>query len=107
FATSAVACRAGLAALDDGEHVERTVELARWGREYFRSTLVCPTYPSHGNFVLVEVGDAEAVSEELRERGVIVRDCTSFGLPEHIRVTCGNESETRVAVDAINEVVGR
>ncbi len=38
-------------------------------------------------FFLVEVGDATATKEHLLEHGVLVRDCTSFGLPTHIRVS--------------------
>jgi histidinol-phosphate aminotransferase len=51
------------------------------------------------------VGDAEAVSADLEDAGVIVRDCTSFGLPGCIRVTCGTEADTKHAVDVINEVL--
>ena len=104
FATGAIACQAGLAALEDDEHVRKTVETARWAREYMREHVDAPVLESHGNFVLVDVGDATAVSADLQEMGVIVRDCTSFGLPGHIRVTCGTESETERAVEAINEV---
>ncbi|NHN40361.1 histidinol-phosphate transaminase [Halorubellus sp. JP-L1] len=111
FAASELACRAGLAALDADEHVEQSVETARWSRQYMRDALDAPVWESQGNFVLVDVADARgpesasAVASELQERGVIVRDCTSFGLPGCIRVTCGTESETERAVDAINEVL--
>ncbi|MFB6081531.1 MAG: histidinol-phosphate transaminase [Halanaeroarchaeum sp.] len=105
FAASAVACTAGLAALGDDEHVERSVETAAWSREYMYENVDARTYESHGNFVLVEVGDASAVADALQKRGVIVRDCTSFGLPEHVRVTCGTEDETRRAVTELNEVL--
>ncbi|WP_440006603.1 histidinol-phosphate transaminase [Halomicrococcus sp. SG-WS-1] len=105
FAASELACRAGLAALDDDEHVRRSVETARWAREYLRTELDAPTWESHANFVLVAVGDATGVAADLRERGVIVRDCTSFGLPDCVRVTCGTEEETRTAVRELNEVL--
>ncbi|GGN23221.1 histidinol-phosphate transaminase [Halarchaeum nitratireducens] len=105
FAASVVACRAGLAALDDDEHVEQTVEMARWSRTYMAEHVDAPTYESHANFLLVEVGDASAVAEALQERGVIVRDCSSFGLPECVRITCGTEAETERAVRELNEVL--
>jgi histidinol-phosphate aminotransferase len=105
FAASEVACRAGLAALRDEEHVERTVELARNGRAYIAEHADAPTFGSEGNFVLVEVGDASRVAREMKEAGVIVRDCSSFGLPECIRITCGTESETEQAVGTLNEVL--
>ena len=105
FAASALACRAGLAALDDTGHVEKTVESARWAREFMRDELDAATHPSAGNFVLVEVGDATAVAEAAKRRGVIVRDCSSFGLGDCIRISCGTEAETRRAVETINEVL--
>jgi histidinol-phosphate aminotransferase len=105
FAASEIACRAGLAALDDDEHAEKTVETAAWARQYMYEYLDAPTWESHGNFVLAEVGDAESVAAELQHRGVIVRDCTSFGLPECVRITCGTEAETKRAVSELNEVL--
>ncbi|WP_276301195.1 histidinol-phosphate transaminase [Halorussus lipolyticus] len=105
FAASEIACRAGLSALDDDDHAEKTVETAEWAREYMYEHLDAPTWESHGNFVLAEVGDAETVADELQRRGVIVRDCSSFGLPECVRITCGTKDETRRAVSELNEVL--
>jgi len=105
FAASEVACRAGLAALDDEEYVRKTVETARWAREYIADRLDAPTWESTGNFVLADVGDATAVQSATQERGVIVRDCTSFGLPACIRVTCGTRDGTERAVETLNEVL--
>jgi len=105
FAANLVACRAGLAALDDDAHVDRTVETAEWAREYMTENIDARVFESHGNFVLVNVGDAAAVAEALKHRGVIVRDCTSFGLDDCIRITCGTTEETKTAVAELNEVL--
>ena len=105
FAVNSVACRAGLAALEDDEHVERTVETTRWAREYMHEHLEAHTWESGGNFVLAEVGDAAAVAEATQRRGVIIRDCTSFGLSDCVRISCGTREETREAVDVLNDVL--
>ncbi|MBV0901203.1 histidinol-phosphate transaminase [Haloarcula salina] len=105
FSASELACRAGLAALEDDEHVEQSVETATWAREYIRGELAAHTWDGAGNFVLAEVGDASAVADAAQEAGVIVRDCSSFGLPECIRVTCGTREDTRRAVSVLNEVI--
>ncbi|PGF17637.1 histidinol-phosphate transaminase [Natrinema sp. CBA1119] len=105
FAASELACRAGLAAVDDEEHVERTVETARESRAYMRDTIETHVWESEGNFALVDVGDASVVAGEMQERGVIVRDCSSFGLPGCLRITCGTEEETERAVATLNEVL--
>ena len=104
FAVNELACRAGIAAVDDGSHLSRSIEVARTGRERLREELAVRTWPSQGNFVLADVGDAEAVSAALLERGVIVRDCTSFGLPGCIRITVGTDEELDVAIEACNEL---
>jgi histidinol-phosphate aminotransferase len=105
FAANELACRAALAALDDDDHLERTVETARWARAYLRENLDAPTWESGGNFVLAEVGDAAAVAEATKRRGVIVRDCSSFGLPDCVRVSCGTRESTPRAVETINAVL--
>ncbi|NHX38715.1 MULTISPECIES: histidinol-phosphate transaminase [Haloarcula] len=105
FSASELACRAGLAALDDDEHVERSVDTAAWAREYLSEELDAPTWDSAGNFILAEVGDASAIADAAQERGVIIRDCSSFGLPECIRITCGTREDTERAVSVLNEVI--
>jgi histidinol-phosphate aminotransferase len=104
FAVNTLACFAGLAAMEDDEHVDRSVETAVWARDYLREHLRVPTWPSGGNFVLAEVGDAPAVTAAAKREGVIVRDCSSFGLSACIRISAGTRAETETAVDVINEV---
>jgi len=105
FAASELACRAGLAAIEDVEFVERTVATVESAREYLYDHLDAPTWESHGNFVLAEVGAASAVSAALQRRGIIVRDCTSFGLPDCVRVTCGTMADTRRVVSELNDIL--
>ena len=105
FAASELACRAGLAALDDEAHVSKAVEGAREAREYMYDNLNCRTFDSQGNFVLAEVGDGTRVFEAAKQEGVIVRDTSSFGLPECVRITCGTPAMTERAVKIINGVL--
>ncbi|MFC6721244.1 histidinol-phosphate transaminase [Halobacteriaceae archaeon SHR40] len=105
FAVNTVACKAAYAALSDDEHVEATVETTKWAREYMHDHLDAPTWESGGNFVLAEVGDASAVADATQREGVIIRDCSSFGLPACVRITCGTREGTRRAVEIINEVL--
>lgn len=114
FSASEIACRAGLAALEDDHHVYRSVETATWAREYIADNLDVRTFDSEANFVLVDVSSVEPTGEETAattvtsaamEAGVIVRDCTSFGLPDCIRLTCGTREETRTAVSVLQEVL--
>jgi histidinol-phosphate aminotransferase len=54
---------------------------------------------------MAEVGDAAAVTDAAQREGVIVRDCSSFGLPECVRISCGTRDETTRAVAVLNEVI--
>jgi histidinol-phosphate/aromatic aminotransferase/cobyric acid decarboxylase-like protein len=49
--------------------------------------------PSDANFVLVRVEEGAAVARaHLARQGVLVRDCTSFGLPGHVRIAVPDEA---------------
>ncbi len=43
--------------------------------------------------------------EAMQAEGAIIRDLSSFGLPQHVRITTGTESETKRAVRTLNEVL--
>lgn len=105
FGVSRLALVAALGALEDEAFLERSVAVARNGRQYLRDAIDARTWPSDGNFVLVEVGDAASIADELEERGLKVRDCSSFGLADCIRVTVGTPDQNRRIASIINEVV--
>ncbi len=63
-------------------------------------------YPSQANYVLVECGrDVSALCEMLALRGILVRDCTSFGLPSCIRVAVRTREENRKLIEALTACV--
>jgi histidinol-phosphate aminotransferase len=96
FNANSVAQAAARAALDEVDFVHRSVELNRRGRIELCTALAAmklPLAPAHGNFVLVQVGPAAEVYQELLRRGVIVRPVANYGLPEWLRVTVGLPEE--------------
>ncbi len=60
---------------------------------------------SPANFLLVRVGRAEEVARALRERGIRVRACTSFGLPEWLRLSAQREEAQGALLEALEEVL--
>ncbi|MCL6647297.1 MAG: histidinol-phosphate aminotransferase family protein [Chloroflexi bacterium] len=92
WSVSAPAIAAGLAALALPEWEEASQRLARRGLECLMAGLrargLAPL-PSAANFLLVAVPAATRVRQQLLERGVLVRDCTSFGLPGYLRIAAG------------------
>ena len=96
FNVNSVALAAAMGALDDAEFVRRSVELNRLGRSQLCGALGAmglELAPAHGNFVLVRIGPAAAVYQQLLERGVIVRPVASYGLPQWLRITVGLPEE--------------
>ena len=98
FNTTGVSQAAALAALDDAEHVKRSVEAnaaqrARLLEEL--STLGLRAVRSHANFVFVDVGPpAGNLYKELLLEGVIVRPLGWMGFPDAIRISVGAREET-------------
>jgi histidinol-phosphate aminotransferase len=108
FNVNSLALVGALAALDDEEHVRRTLEVNRSGM----ATLVAAFgrlglshVPSAANFVLVRVGPTRRVYEGLLRRGVIVRPMDVYGFPEHLRVTVGLREENERFLQALEGVL--
>jgi len=107
FNVNAAAQWAALAALEDREHVRRTLEVNRDGMEYLTreiSRLGLEHIPSLANFILLRVGDGQAVFQQLLRRGVIVRPVGGYDFPEHIRVTVGTMEENRKFIKELQAI---
>ncbi len=62
---------------------------------------------SAANFLLVKTGAGAACAQFLLERHrLLVRDCTSFGLPDHVRVAIRRRPENRRLVAGLADWVG-
>ncbi len=100
---------AAAAALEDEEHLARSLELVEKGRRQLAERLQrlgLQVAPSGGNFVFVDAGvDSRQLFEVLLRRGVIVRSGDIFGFPTHIRVTCGTEEQNERFLTALQEVL--
>ena len=108
FNVNALALAGARAALDDEEHVRRTLAANRAGMAFLVEAcraLGLAHVPSAANFVLVRVGDGARVYEALLRRGVIVRPMAVYGFPEHVRVTVGTEAENARFVAALRAVL--
>ncbi len=62
--------------------------------------------PPSANFILADIGmDAGALCNSLACHGILVRDCTSFGLPHSIRISVRTSSENKVLAEALRVCV--
>ena len=109
FNVSAPAMAAGLAALGDVEFTDKARAHNETWLAWTRERLIAiglEVPPSAGNFVLVRFPagagrDAEAADLFLKDRGIIVRRMTAYGLDDCLRITIGLEDEMRAVVDAL------
>ncbi|MHA0044212.1 aminotransferase class I/II-fold pyridoxal phosphate-dependent enzyme [Deinococcus sp. PEB2-63] len=58
-------------------------------------------------FMTLRVGDAAAVTADLRAEGIRVRDCASYGLPDCIRVSTRLPGENAALLRALSTRLGR
>jgi histidinol-phosphate aminotransferase len=109
FNVNAPAQWGALAALNDREHVRRSLENNRQGLEYLTlefTRLGIEYVPSHANFILLRVGNGEDVFNRLLAQGIIVRPMAGYRFPEHLRVTIGTMDENRKFIDGLKKAVG-
>jgi histidinol-phosphate aminotransferase len=110
FSINLPAVAAGLGALEDRDHRERTQRLVWNGkRALYRlfERLGIEYVPTEANFVLFTTAmPAADLYESLLHKGVLVRPCGSFGLPHSIRVTVGTEEQIESFSRALESVIG-
>lgn len=112
FNTSLVAQAAGVAALGDLEHVERSRALVRAERPFLAAGLAAlgaTVVPSQGNFLLADFPgtSGKAVFDAMLREGVVVRPVAGYGFPTCQRVTVGLHQENEKCLAALKRVLGR
>ncbi len=109
FNANMLAQAAAMAALDDREHVAKSVEMNAREMKFVTEelTLLGVHYvPSAGNFLLVDTGrDCEEDFVRLLHEGVIVRPMKLYGFPTSLRVTIGTHSDNELFLEALRRVM--
>ncbi|MEW6514674.1 MAG: histidinol-phosphate transaminase [Pseudomonadota bacterium] len=106
FNVNNLAIAAAAAALDDHLFIAESFQLNRRGMEQIVAGLKrlgLEHIPSHGNFVTFAVRDGAVVNQKLLKQGVIVRPIGGYGLPNHLRVTIGLETENARFLEALEK----
>ncbi len=106
FNVNSVAQAAAVAALADEDFIAQGYELNRAGLAQLSAAfdrLGLDYVPSYGNFILVKLGPAARINQELLKRGVIVRPVANYGLPEWLRISVGLHSENERFIAALEE----
>lgn len=106
YYSGSVAPMAAIAALDDVEHVRLSRKVNAEGKKYLYQKfdeLDLAYVPSQSYFILlVDLKyDTNAIAEAMLRRGVIVRPCHGFHMPQAIRVTVGKPEDNERMVEAL------
>jgi histidinol-phosphate aminotransferase len=108
FNVNAVAQAGALAALADEEHIARTREVNRQGLTFYETAFAARGLnyvPSVANFVLVQVGDGDAVFRDMLQQGVIVRAMRGYKLPDWVRISIGTPEQNRRCLEVLDSVL--
>ncbi len=109
FNVSVPALAAATAAYRDAEYLQRSRELNAAGMAQLEKGLAAlglQYIASVGNFIAVEMpAAAMPYYQALLKKGVIVRPVGVYGMPNHLRISIGLESENQRCLNALQEVL--
>lgn len=107
FNVSSAAQIAGVAALQDNDFLQRSIETNKDVREWTVTqleSLGIRVYPSVTNFILAEFETAEkadATRLYWKDQGILVRQMGAYGLPSCLRITIGTKEEMTLAIELL------
>ena len=107
WSVNALAQAAGLAALQDPDHLHTTVRQTLTARDSLVTELRALGWRvlvASTPFFLMHVGHARRFRERLLAEGVLVRDGTSFGLPEYVRISTRRPQENSRLITILRRV---
>lgn len=106
---------AAVAALNDTEHLQRTLKLVKEEKAFLLSNLTkikkFKVYPPDANFFFIDIRKTNLTATQLTSKmlseGILIRDCTSFrGLDEYyIRIAVKTHSENERLMKALRGIV--
>jgi histidinol-phosphate aminotransferase len=112
FMVSSIGEAAALAALADGDHIQRAVETSAVGAKLLTAALTevgIRVTPTWANFLFCRVGDeAGSLCQKLQGHGIIVRHMSGgWGAPDAFRLTVGTPEHNEQFLDALKRVRSR
>jgi histidinol-phosphate aminotransferase len=111
FNLTGVSQAGAIAALDDSDHVNRSIrENAAERTRLTRGLTELGLRPirSHANFIFIDIGpDAQELYNELLHEGVIVRPLGWMGMPEAMRVSVGVAQENDKLLAVMSRVLAK
>lgn len=102
-----IAQKVGIAILEKEGYLWQSLRQVREAKRFLVDGLTglgFKVLPSDANYFLVKTGNAAEFRTSMLKKGILVRDCTSFGMPEYIRIAPRNIPECEKFVAAIGSI---
>jgi L-threonine-O-3-phosphate decarboxylase len=104
---NSLALAAGLVALQDEAYLAKTLAELRAETAvlvYGLKELGYAPVPSQTHYFLMPVGTGARFRQSLLQRGILVRDCASFGLPSYVRIATRTPEENTRLLHTLGEM---
>jgi len=110
FNTSSLAQQMAIVALKDQDHIKMVARENKKNKEWFEGELQkldIKFLPSHANFTFIvsTVVDAEKMSRNLLENGIIVRKLDSYKLSHCLRITIGKMEDMKKTIKVLEDTL--
>ena len=112
FNVNSLALSAAEAALGDIAHLQQSISLNQAGMKQITKAfdeMNLQYIPSVGNFICVDLQttgqNGMEIYKKLLHQGVIVRPVDNYGMPNHMRITIGQEEENEKFIKALESVL--
>lgn len=96
WSVNALAQAAGVAALTDQTYLQKCMEQLQIDKSNLIKGLIGLGFsplPSTTHFFIMNVRNASNFRLKLLKEGILVRDCSSFGMPEYVRIATRSEED--------------
>jgi histidinol-phosphate aminotransferase len=111
YSVSHLGQMAAIAALDDEEHLAKTVENNATQAERLRDAINNLGFRvplTWANFIYCEIGqDAGGVTQKLQSKGIAVKDLRQWGAPTALRITVGTPAQNKAFLEAFRKIMER
>lgn len=106
---STIAQAAGIAAVKEGDYIERTVAYVKEQRNYLINELKktgVKAYESHANYILFKT-DIPDLKEQMLNRKILIRSCSNYTnlSKEYYRIAVRTEEENKIFIEKLKEIM--
>ncbi|NIT14068.1 MAG: histidinol-phosphate transaminase [Candidatus Dadabacteria bacterium] len=109
FNVNSLAQTAGISALRDYEHVNKSIQINDEGKKYMQTEfdkMGIKHFDSYTNFILIDLqADPIPIYNELIKQGVIVRPVGGYGLNTHLRISIGLMEQNVRFITALKNLI--